>query len=146
MTNARVAESIEQLDGGREPVDAVVVLQERPVWSLPVSAVAFLAVYFALQPLDLGAIFRGAIAGGALGVVMVATTTRWLLAGTPTRALLARAKVWSAGAASIEAEYPRGVEMMAGRSFINATYTLDGRAFVVSRAHTSSLGQIATLR
>ncbi len=146
MANARLIASIEELDGGREPVTEVVILQERPVWSLPLSAVVFFAVYLLVEPLELGALLRGALAGGALGVALVATTTRWLLAGTPTRALLARAKVWAAGAASIEAEYPRGVEMTAGRSFINATYTLDGRTFVVSRAHTSQLAEIATLR
>ncbi len=145
MANSRLTDSIVELDGGREPITQVVVLQQRPVWSLPVSAAVFLAVYFALQPLDLGAILRGAVAGGALGLTMAVTSTRWLLAGTPTRALLARAKLWSAGAMSIDAEYPLGVEMTAGRSFINATYTLDGRTFVVSRAHTSNLAEIATL-
>ena len=145
MPRATMISSVQELTGADEPVDEVVLLQQRPIWSLPAGIVAGAAAYFVLLSVDLGAIVRGAIAGGVLGLVFAATSTRWLLAGTPTRTLLLRSKFWYAAAESIEAEYPRGVVMTAGSSFINATYTLDGRTFVVSRASTSRLATIATL-
>jgi hypothetical protein len=139
--------SIQGLLPESETVEEAVLLQERPRWVFPVSAIVFVIIAVSLPAAGVHPILAYALGGGVLGGIVGFGSTPWLLAKTSTtRTLLFRSSRWRASAVSLEAEIPEGTPLRRTRNlFFVDFYQLAGKKLVTSQAFRNRLDSMMAI-
>jgi hypothetical protein len=131
----------EHLEKG-EKATAVVQVQKRAVWALPlgIGAALLLSLFVASE----SALYRGAVIGLAIAVVLISGTNFYALASNNRGELVLAdtAKMSQAKVKGVAGRFPLDDTVTTKNGFLTDKVTIGGKNYLVNRQFRSQLGEV----